>query len=289
MFAVFATFAAFCRSLRPLLARGGLLLVLLLGASAAQALVFAVNEGVSYQGAGQNTRDDTSARYAGIAADLAKLLQQPVSIEAVTDYAALRKGLAEKRFALALVHPAHVSIEAIQRSGYRLLAVVRGYQGYQAQVLVDGKSNLTSLQQLKGQNLGAPDADSITSVLLRATLREAGLGPQDVKFTYTRYQDAVPFFIESGLAQAGATASPKIAKAWTDKGGKVLAKSRAVPIKHIIASPQLSASQQQQVREYLLKLDSSEDGRKKLDAIRYPGFDAYNEPALLALGQWLGV
>jgi phosphonate transport system substrate-binding protein len=265
--------------------RCALLLSVLLGVPAAQAWVLAINDGVSYQ----NSREETAARYAPLAADLAKLLQQPVSIEVVSDYAALRKGLAEKRFDLAWVHPTHVGIEAVRRNGYHLLAVVRGYQTYQAQILVDGKSGLNSVQQLKGQHLSMPDEDSITAVLVRAALREAGLSPQDLRLSYTRYQDAVPFFVENGLAHAGATASTKIAKAWTDKGGKVLAKSRAVPIKLLLASPQLSAAQQQQVREYLLKLDGSDDGRKKLDTLRLNGFDTYDEATLLSLGQWLGV
>lgn len=265
--------------------RFGVLCALWCAVSTAQALVFAVNEGVTYQ----NNREDVATRYAGLAADLSKLLKQPVTIETVTDYPSLRKGLADKRFDLALVHPAHVSIEAIKRSGYRLLVVTRGFQNYQAQFLVDGKSGLNSVQQLKGLRLGAPDEDSITSVMVRATLREAGLGPNDLKLIYTRYQDAVPFFIENGLTQAGATAANKVIKNWVDKGGKVIAKSRAVPIKHIIASSALNAEQQDQVRDYLLGLDGSEDGRKKLEPTRYNGFDRYDEPALLALGTWMGL
>ena len=265
--------------------RLSLLSMLLLWGGGAQALVLAINEGVTYQ----VNRDEVAQRYAGVAADLSRLLKQPVSVEVVTDYPSLRKGLGEKRFDLALIHPAHVSIQAIKQSGFRLVAVVRGFQGYQAQFLVDGKSPLTSLQQLKGAHLGAPDEDSITSVMVRAALRDAGLAPQDVRITYTRYQDAVPFFIENGLTAAGATASTKVVKAWLDKGGKLLGKSRAVPIKHVIASPLLSLEQVEQVRDYLLTLDASVDGRKRLEAMRYPGFDRFEQADLLALGTWLGL
>lgn len=245
--------------------------------------VLAVNEGVSYQ----SQVGEITARYADVTADLSRLLGQPGTVEVVNDYAQLRKGLNERRFDVALIHPAHVSIQAIQHDGYRLIAVVQGFQNYRAHILVDGKSPLSTLQQLRGAQIGAPDADSITSVLLRATLRDAGLGPQDVRLTHTRFQDAVPFFIENGLTQAGATASAKVVKAWVDKGGRVLGTSRPVPIKHVIASPSLNAEQHTRIRDYLLRLNSHAEGRKRLETLRYSGFEAYDETALLAIGTWL--
>ena len=265
--------------------RAALPAAMLAFAPAAQALVFAVNEGVTYRVPVEEVR----GRYAAIAADLAKLLKQPVSIEPVGDYTSLRKGLAEKRFDVALVHPAHVSIEAMKASNYRLLAVTKGFQNYQAQFLIRSDSALTSLAELKGRRLGAPDEDSITAVMVRAMLRDAGIGKGEVKLEYTRYQDAVPFFVENKLAQAGATASASVIKAWTGAGGKVLAKSRPVPIKHIIASPTLSSDDADKLRDYFIALGNTDDGRKKLEPTRYAGFEAYDTAAMLALGTWLGL
>jgi phosphonate transport system substrate-binding protein len=250
----------------------------------AHALVFAVNEGVTYR----VPLEEVRGRYAAIAADLSKLLKQPVTIEPVGDYTSLRKGLADKRFDLAMVHPAHVSIEAIKASGYHLVAVTKGFQNYQAQFLVRADSPFASLGDLKGKKLGAPDEDSITSVMVRAVLRDAGLGGDQVKMVYTRYQDAVPFFVDNQLTDSGATASAGIIKAWSAKGGKVIVKSRTVPIKHIIASPNLSADEIDKVRGYLTALGSTDEGRKKLEPTKYSGFERYDEAALLTIGTWLG-
>jgi phosphonate transport system substrate-binding protein len=251
----------------------------------AHALVFAVNEGVTYR----VPLEEIRARYALIAADLGKMLGKPVTIEPVGDYTSLRKGLTEKRFDLALVHPAHVSIEAIKGSGYRLVAVTKGFQNYSANFLVNPDSPITELADLKGKRLGAPDEDSITSWMVRAMLRDAGLAQGDVKMVYTRYQDAVPFFVENKLTPAGATAAGGVIKAWTAKGGKVLVKSKAVPIKHVIASPSMSADDVARVREYLLELSTTEEGRKKIEPTKWTGFEAYDEAAMLKLGQWLGL
>jgi ABC-type phosphate/phosphonate transport system substrate-binding protein len=248
-------------------------------------LVFAVNEGVTYRVPNEEIR----ARYAAIAADLSKLLKQPVQIEPVADYPSLRKGLAGKAYDLALVHPAHLSIEAIRKSGYKLLVVTKGFQDYKANFLVAADSPIKSLADLKGRKLGAPDEDSITSWMVRATLRDQLGDANQVSYVYTRYQDAVPFFVENSLTPAGATASAAVVKAWQAKGGKVLATSKSVPIKHVIASPNLPADQAAQVRDYLLALDSSDEGKKKLEPTQWKGFAAYDNAALMALGNWLGL
>jgi hypothetical protein len=66
--------------------------LLLVTAPWAQALVFAVNEGVTYRVPTEEIR----GRYAALAADLSKLLKQPVTVEPVGDYPSLRRGLAAK-------------------------------------------------------------------------------------------------------------------------------------------------------------------------------------------------
>ena len=255
-------------------------------AGAAQAnLVFAINEGVTYR----VPNEEIKARYAAIAADLTKLLKEPVSIEPVGGYPTLRKGLADKSYDLAMVHPAHLSIEAMKKSGWKLVVVTKGYTEYTANFLVKADSPLKSLADLRGAKLGAPDEDSITSWMVRATIRDAIGDPNQVNYVYTRYQDAVPFFVQNQLTPSGATAANAVVKKWQADGGKILAKSRAVPIKHVIASPSLSADQVQKVRDYLLSLDKSDEGKKKLEPTKYQGFLSYDEAQLAAIGTWLGL
>ncbi len=269
----------------PALVRTALLAALLMATSWAQALVFAVNEGVTYR----VSNDEIRARYAAIAADLSKLLNQPVRVEPVGDYPTLRKGLEARTYDLALVHPAHHSIRAMKDSGYRLVVVTKGFQEYTARFLVRADAPFKSLQELRGRKVGAPDEDSITAWMVRATLRDA-LGKADaVAYTYTRYQDAVPFMVEHTFTQTGATAANAVVKKWEADGGKVLAKSRPVPIKHIITSPAITAEQVAQLREYFIGLDTTEAGRKKLEPIKVQGYAAYDPEALLKLGVWLGL
>lgn len=267
------------------LMRAAFVALLAVTAPWAHALVFAVNEGVTYR----VPADEIRARYAGIAADLSKLLKQPVTIEPVADYATLRKGLATKAYDLAMVHPAHISIAAMKNPGYKLVAVTKGYEQYRASVLVRADSSLKSIADLKGQKLSLPEEDSVTVSMLKATLRDAQVDPKTLSLSYTRYQDAVPFFVENKLMNAGVTGSDSLVKAWQAQGGKVLAQSKPVPIKQIIGSPNLTPDQLEKARDYFAKLDTTDEGRKKLEPIKYVGFERYDEAALLGLGTWLGL
>lgn len=261
-------------------------LLMAAAATCSHALVFAINEGVTYR----VSNDEIRAKYATVATDLSKLLKQPVQIEPVADYPSLRRGLAAKQYDLAMVHPAHLSITAMKDSGYQLLAVTKGYQQYTANFLVKPDTPMKTLADLRGNSLGLPDEDSITSWMVRATLRDAmGGDAQQVKYVYTRYQDAVPFFVDNNLTKMGATAAGGVIKAWQAKGGKILAKSRPVPIKHLIASPRLSPEQMEVVRHYLLSLDMTDDGKKKLEVIKYQGFASYSQEEMMSIGAWLGL
>jgi phosphonate transport system substrate-binding protein len=271
-------------SMKTWLSRALLSAALLAAAPWAQALVLAVNEGVTYRVPNEETR----GRYAAVAADMARLLGQPVTVEPVGNYDQLRKGLAEKTYDLAIVHPAHISIDAL-RHGWHLVAVTKGFEAYTASFLVRADSPMKGLGELRGRKLGAPDEDSITAWMVRATMRDALGDAKQVGITYTRYQDAVPFMVENTFTQAGATASAAIVKAWQAQGGKVLATSRPVPIKHFIAGPGITPEQVAKLRDYLVGLDASDEGRKKLEPIKVKGYLPWDTAELMKIGSWLGV
>jgi phosphonate transport system substrate-binding protein len=257
-----------------------------LGAMAQDApLLMAVNEGITYR----INPGATADRFKEVADDLGKLLKRTVRIEAVTDYSQLAQGLAAQRFDLAYVHPAHVSIRAMAQSGYRLVAVTKGFTDYRASFLVRADSPLKSLADVKGLTVGMPDADSITSVMVRATLREVLAGREGPPPTYVRLQEAVPFMVENKFVATGATASRSLVRSWQDKGGRVLATTRPVPIKHVIASSRISDVQRAALTAYFTGLDQMPEGKRRLEGMNITGFTEYSESAMLGLGTWLGL
>lgn len=247
-------------------------------------LVFAVNEGVTYR----VNPGATTERFREISQDIGKLLKRPVKVLPVSDYKELAAGLAEQRYDLAYVHPAHHSIRAMTKSSYNLVALTKGFTDYRASFMVRGDSPVKSLADLKGLKIGAPDEDSITAVLMRATLRDT-LGPQLPEFSYVKLQDAVPFMVEHGMVAAGVSASRAVVKDWQDKGGKVLLTSKPVPIKHLIASIQLPSAQRAQLTAYFVGLEQTPEGKKRLEALNVPGFVEFDQDVLTGIGKWLGV
>lgn len=258
-----------------------------LGSTPARAeIVLAVNEGVTYYVTAQEVRE----KYHELAEAIGKALKTSVKVLPVDQYPVLRKGLDEQQYDLAFVHPAHHSLISMRDGKYRLVVLTKGFTDYKARFFMSKDAALKQPADMKGKRIGMPDPDSITAVITRATLRDLGIDSTKAELRTTRYQDAVPFFVENGFSDVGVTASGAVIKAWQEKGGSVLFESKAVPIKHMIASTKMSPADVNKVRDLMLGLDKSAAGEKILAKIGYKGYEyeASEEQQLAALTKWLG-
>ena len=242
-----------------------------INSAVAQDLVLAVNEGVTYQDGGP-----ASERYKPLLQLLSKELKQNVKLQSVDKYSAFEKGLAEGKFDLAFVHPAHVGLLAVKKNGYEGLVTAKGFTDYRARVLVANASPMKTMQDLRGKKIGVPSVESITTVMFTANLRELSFQQPEKSFTATRYQDAVPFMIDNGFVDAGVTGSASVAKAWVAKGGRILAETKPIPIKQFLASKKLSESDREKLKTLLLNLSENEAGRNALSKINMTGFVPWN-------------
>lgn len=256
-------------------------------------LVFAVTEGVTYQATPKEIRD----KFAPLGEVLAKAAGRRVRVVLVPSYDDLRAGLAKQEYDVAFVHPAHVAMAEIKAGRYKSVAWTTGYTEYTVSMLMLAATPLKSLEELRGRTLVTPDPDSITAVMVRAMFRGDKIRwsadrepPSDtVRVITTRYQDSVPFYLENGFAQVAATAANAVVKGWTDKGGKVLVRSKPVPIKQFIVSSKMTPDEQQRVRDALVGLKDAKGGREALDIVGYKGFVAVNPQVEAAAIEWLGL
>jgi phosphonate transport system substrate-binding protein len=255
--------------------------------SAAQTteLVFAVTEGVTYQATPKEIRD----RFAPLAEAIGRAVHRPVRTVVVPAYDDLRAGLAAQQFDVAFVHPAHVALAEIKTGRYRSIAWTTGFTDYTVSLMMPAKDPLGSMRDLRGRTLVTPDPDSITAVMVRAMVRDQQLSAGELKVITTRYQDAVPFYLEHGFAHVGATAAKSVVKGWTDKGGKVLTQSRGVPIKQFIASSRLPTYDQVRIQEALTGLASAKNGPSVLATVGYKGFVVPDPQVETATIAWLGL
>jgi phosphonate transport system substrate-binding protein len=257
---------------------------LLIAAPARAELVLAVNEGVTYY----VTPTEIREKYKELADLIGKHLHTTVKVVPVDQYPVLRKGLDEQQYDLAFVHPAHHALISIRDGKYRLVVLTKGFTEYKARFFVRKDGMVKDPGDMKGKRFGMPDPDSITAVMTRATMRDLGIDTQKADIRTTRYQDAVPFFVENGFSDVGITGSPAVAKQWQEKGGAVLLESKAVPIKHMIASTKMSDADVEKVRAVMLGLDKSETGQKILAKLGYKGYETGDPQQLAALTKWLG-
>ena len=256
-------------------------------------LVFAVTEGVTYQATPKEIRD----KFTPIADVIAKATGKRVRTVLVPAYNDVRAGLAKQEYDVAFIHPAHVSMAEIKAGRYKSVAWTTGFTEYTVSMLMLPGAPLKSLGELRGQTLVTPDPDSITAVMVRAMFRvdqikwsaERDPPPATVRVITTRYQDSVPFYLENGFAVVAATAANAVVKGWTDKGGKVLVRSKSVPIKQFIVSSKMPPEEQQRIHDVLIGLRDAKGGKEALDAVGYRGFVATNPQVEAAAIEWLGL
>ncbi len=263
-----------------------LALVLAVPAAGASDFVLSITEGVTYY----QTNKEIQARFAPLAEQISKAIKRPVRMVIVSAYADAREGLAKQEFDLAFIHPAQVALGAIKSGKYKSIAWTTGFTDYSVMLLANKDQPFAKLEDLRGRTIVSPDPDSITAWMLRAMLRDQKLKPgEDLKIITTRYQEAVPFYVQNGFAQAGATAAKAVAKDWTDKGGKIVLSSRPVPIKQWIVSNKVSADEVDKIRGVLLGAAQNDAGRQALGALGYKGFVSSSQEEELKAIAWLGL
>ena len=159
-------------------------------------LVFSVTEGVTYQATPKEIRE----KFEPLAEVIGKALRRNVKVVLVPAYDDVRAGLARQEYDLAFIHPAHVAMAEIKARRYQSIAWTSGYTEYTVSLLAKPDEPFKDLNDLKGRKLVTPDPDSITAVMVRAMLRTQNVRSGDLKVLTTRYQDAVPFYLEYGFA-----------------------------------------------------------------------------------------
>lgn len=246
--------------------------------------ILAVNEGVTYQDAGP-----TSERYRPLIDLLEKELKHPIQVKKVDRYSDLEKGLQDGHYELAFIHPAHIALRAVKNGNYAGVVTAAGYTDYRGRVLVPKDSPLRSMADLRGKKIGVPALESITTVMLTATMKGLGEPNPETYYSVTRYQDAVPFMVENRFTEAGVTASSAVVKDWTGKGGRVLGETKPVPIKQFLVTRRFTDEQREKVRDLLLHLSDSEAGRQVLKGTNMKGFVPWDDAVMDAATKWLGL
>jgi len=252
-------------------------------AKTAQPLLLAVNEGA----AGNVDAFEIALRYEGFKQVIEKTLGVRTSLVAVRDPKVLRRSLETGAYSLVLSRPVDVLAEAIRAHGYQPVVVAKGTG--QALFIVPKDSPIRTITEIRGKSIVTPDRYSYMWRIAAAMMRDNNIVIEQEKVRSMRDQAAIGWSMENGFFDVGVVASfSGVGRNWEKRGGRVIARSRDLPLVPLIASAKVTALQIAKLRAALISLDSSEQGTGILKQIGVAGFKETSPEPFIELLNWLG-
>jgi len=263
-----------------ILAAVAVLLLPLAGHAAEETMLFGVNEGTS----GTMGFADRQEKYQPFADYLGKAVKKQVKLESASDLKNLVRSLTAARYDMVLIRPSHISAAAMRDQNYSLLAAAKGESV--AYFIVHKDSPLKSKNDLKGKRIVMPDEIAYPTKIGLAMLRDIGNPTSDIKLF--RSQEAVGYAIEQKLSDVGVVISySKVWKDWEKNGHRAIWQSEKLPYWSIVVSPKVKPEVVAKLRDALIALDTTEEGKKILEKIGVKGFVAGNQQAYLDMLAWV--
>jgi ABC-type phosphate/phosphonate transport system substrate-binding protein len=246
-------------------------------------IIFAINEG----GAGNLDATEIFLRYEDFTKVLEKALGARLTMVAVRDITVLQHSLETAAYGLVLSRPADVLAQAVRDYGYQPIVVSK--EPAHALFIVNKDSPLKTIADVRGKRIVTPDRYAYMWRIAYAMMRDNNIAMAKEQVRAMRDQAAITWSMENQFFDVGVVASFSPAgRTWEKKGGRVIAISPEVPNTPMIASPKISPAQVARIRDALLVLDSTEDGKAILKKIGVAGFKDTSPQVFVDLLKWLG-
>ena len=246
-------------------------------------IIFAINEG----GSGNLDATEIFLRYEDFNRLLEKALGTRLTMVAVRDINVLQHSLETGAYALVLSRPADMLAQAVRDYGYQPVAVSK--EPAHALFIVNKDSPLKAIADIRGKRIVTPDRYAYMWRIAYAMMRDNNIAMAKEQVRAMRDQAAIGWSMENGFFDVAVVASfSGVGRTWEKKGGRVIATSPEVPNTPMIASPKISPAQVARIRDALLALDSTEDGKAILKKIGVVGFKDTSPQVFLDLLKWLG-
>jgi len=246
-------------------------------------LIFAINEG----GSGNLDATEIFLRWEDFTKIVEKVLGARVTMVAVRDVQTFQRSLETGAYALALARPADALAQAVRDYGYNPVVVSR--EPAHALFIVNKDSPLKTIADVRGKRIVTPDRYAYMWRIANAMLRDNKIAMAREQVKAMRDQAAIAWSMENNFFDVGIVASFSPAgRTWEKKGGRVIAISPDVPNTPLIASRKVSPAQIAKLRDALIALDSTEDGKAVLKRINIAAFKPTSPQVFIDLLNWLG-
>lgn len=205
---------------------------------------------------------------------LSSKLRTPVRIETAPDFVEFARRTHEDRHYDILFTAPHFYPQAHSKAGYRLIASVDS-PGMWAVIVVPKQSHIHGLEDLIGKRLATVHPSGLATLLVRRHLTDAGFDPDvDITMISTPTHDASLLSSYHGVTDASALMSPpyELASAKIRDNMRIIAKTKSTPHIPISVSPKISESCAADIKDVLLKMGNTQEGKNILRLNRFSGF-----------------
>jgi len=225
-------------------------------------------------------------RFAPLTTYLSRQLGIEIRMETAPDFLTfVQRTDDEQRYDILFTAP-HLYYLAHNNHGYRAVARVDS-PGMQAVIVAPRERGIKSVEDLRGQRLAMTDPLALATVLVRATLEEAGINPdKDLTPIPTPSHNASLLSTHQGVTDAAALILPVFRRASPDirESMVIVAKTRMVPHMPIAVAPWIDDTLADRVGKALVALSESPEGRSLLSHLDWPGFVSVQEDEYATLG-----
>ncbi|MEO7405326.1 MAG: PhnD/SsuA/transferrin family substrate-binding protein [Burkholderiales bacterium] len=252
-------------------------------AAPAERLVLTLSEGSD--GVPEGT--DVMSRYDELAALIGRAMNRRVVFYAVRDAGALESGLRDGRLDIVIARLAEHAARGVRDYKYQLVAVARG-EGF-VMGIVPADSPLRSIEDVRGKRIAVPPENDYTSRMALALLRDIGVkAREETSVSFHRDQAVIGHALGHNLVDVGfVSSSSAIGRAWQKQGGRVLVRGPKQPTMPVVVGPKVTALELQQLRNALVGLDRTAEGRVLLSRLGVAGFEERDPADLAKLLKWL--
>ncbi|HHJ35245.1 MAG TPA: phosphate/phosphite/phosphonate ABC transporter substrate-binding protein [Gammaproteobacteria bacterium] len=205
---------------------------------------------------------------------LSQKLGVPVRIETAPDFAEFAKRTQQATHYDILFTAPHFYPRANSEAGYRLIASVDS-PGMWAVIVVPVKSNIHSVQDLRGKRLATAHPAALSTLLVKKHLRNAGINPEtDLTLVATPSHNASLLSSYHGVTDASSLMQPPYtaASAQVRKNMRIIARTESTPHIPISVNPRISKHCTDEIATQLLRMKTTEEGRQALSHNRFSGF-----------------
>jgi len=213
-------------------------------------------------------------RFAPLANYLSSKLHVPVRIETAPNFVEFaRRTHEDRRYDILFTAP-HFYPQANSKAGYRLIAGVDS-PGMWAVIVAPIQSDIHSLNDLIGKRLATVHPVGLATLLVRKHLIDAGFDPDvDITMISTPSHDASLLSSYHGVTDASALMSPPYESANEKIRGnmRIIAQTKKTPHIPISLSPRVDEACGAEIKNLLLEMGKTQEGRDVLRHNRFSGF-----------------